>query len=115
MSQIQLVTTATFYLSYNTPVGVGVNEFSKWVSVDFAFKKVSNLTINDYYLGNPGTFIENVITNNNYVYRANFLNCSRYSFPVVPTNVIAADSGVKSFTQELVVQDAAYVLKFNPF
>jgi hypothetical protein len=60
-SEIQFDTTSTFFLSLNDPNGVGVNEMSKWTSIDFAFKQVSNLTIDNYYLGNPQKFQETVV------------------------------------------------------
>ena len=37
----------------NGPNGVKANELANWQTIDFAFKQVSLLTLESYYIGNP--------------------------------------------------------------
>lgn len=88
---------------------------SKWTTIDYNFKQVSNLTLNEYYLKNPQKFVQTIDVEDENIYRASFLNCSRYSYPTVPLVTLAEDSMIKSLSEVLVVSSDSYVISFNPF
>lgn len=120
-SEIQFNTTSTFYLSMNTEEsgvginGIAVNALKKWTSLDFSFKQVSNLTLNDFYSKNPQKFVQTIDVEQEHVYRANFLNCSRYSFPTYPEEIISEDSEIASLSASIKVGQYPSVFTFNPF
>ena len=120
-SEIQFDTTSTFYLSFNTENsgveinGIPVNSLSKWTTIDYNFKQISNLTLNDFYLKNPQKFVQVIDVQEEHVYRASFLNCSRYSYPTIPDMVIAHDSEILKLDATLIVGSDALVMSFNPF
>lgn len=60
-------------------------------------------------------FTETIVLGDDAVYRANFLECSRYSNPNEPYETLHEDSPVDDLTEILTVQDDAYIIKFAPF